>query len=262
MGMIEARSQSFTEEVLEASRTVPVLVDFWAPWCGPCRMLGPVLEKLEREYAGKWKLVKVNSDEEQALAGRYRVSGIPHCVLFKDGEPADTFTGALPEPHLRKFLDKHIPNEEHTALLTLARTDPMAAVAKILEEKTTGSDADAILWGAIPGILGQPEMLAQVLPRLPDHGAPFSDAVVALKEYMHRHRQEGAEGLAEAMSALEGLFDEKQAGSVLEALLRRFEEDPAHRELFKADLVGCFRILGQNHPLVNDVRKRLARLLA
>lgn len=259
--MISANQHSFQADVIEASKEQPVLVDFWAPWCGPCRMLGPVLEKLEKEYNGKWKLVKVNTDEEQALAAQFRISGIPHCILFSGGAPVDAFTGALPEPHLRKFLEKHVKDEKRQELLRLASSNPMAAVRQILDENRSGPDAEAILWGAMPAVIEDADLLQRVLERIPEAGSPFSDAVVALKEYIARHSKDGAEALAESLEVLKGLFNEARAASVLEGLLQRVKEDPARKAEFKADLITCFRILGQNHPVVNEVRKRLAMIL-
>lgn len=107
--MSDVTSQTFVQEVIETSRQVPVLVDFWAPWCGPCRTLGPMLEKLEHEYAGKWKLAKVNSDESPELSAHFNVRSIPHVVAFVDGKPVDQFIGVLPESQLRGFLDRVIP---------------------------------------------------------------------------------------------------------------------------------------------------------
>lgn len=100
----------FQEKVVAASQHVPVLVDFWAEWCAPCRTLKPMLEKLAAEYGGRFRLAKVNSDQNQDIAQRYGVRSIPSVKAFINGEMVDEFTGALPEPQLRAFLDRLIPS--------------------------------------------------------------------------------------------------------------------------------------------------------
>ena len=111
---------TFEKDVIEASKHAPVVVDFWAPWCGPCKSLGPLLEKLEHEYAGRWRLVKVNVDENPQLAAHFQVRSIPHVVAFEGGRPVDQFTGVLPENQLRAFIERLVPNpaqvEHRTAL--------------------------------------------------------------------------------------------------------------------------------------------------
>ncbi len=102
----DASSATFVRDVVEASLTVPVIVDFWAPWCGPCKQLGPILEKLVRQAGGAVRLVKVNVDENQDLATQMRVSSIPMVYAFHRGQPVDGFAGAIPESQVRAFIEK------------------------------------------------------------------------------------------------------------------------------------------------------------
>lgn len=137
--MIDVTIANFEAEVIEASMHTPVLVDFWAPWCGPCKVIGPILEKLEIEYAGRFKLVKIDSDQEQQLAAAFGIRSIPTCVLLKNGQPVDGFMGALPEGQLKAFLDKHVPSageveaeeEEAAAQEALADGDVEAALERL-----------------------------------------------------------------------------------------------------------------------------------
>ena len=107
---LDVTQANFSDVVLNAPAGTPVLVDFWAPWCGPCRMLKPILEKLAEDYAGKFILAKVNSDENTALATKYGVRGIPNVKAFKDGKIVDEFSGALPESAVRAFIDRLVPS--------------------------------------------------------------------------------------------------------------------------------------------------------
>lgn len=134
---IDVSIADFDDKVLAASRRVPVIVDFWAPWCQPCRILKPILEKLAAEYSGKFILAKINSDENQALAMRYGVRGIPAVKAFVGGELVDEFTGALPEAQIREFLDRLIPSPaeplRREALSLAAAGNLVAARQKMAE---------------------------------------------------------------------------------------------------------------------------------
>jgi putative thioredoxin len=133
--MLEIDEDSFEHEVLQASRSLPVVVDFWAPWCGPCRALGPLLEQLERGYAGRFKLVKVNADINPQLAARFQVRSIPYVLVFLDTAAVDGFVGALPEQQLRAFLDRVVPPpselERRRARELAERGDGAAATAAL-----------------------------------------------------------------------------------------------------------------------------------
>lgn len=126
--MIDVTIENFESEVIAASMEVPVLVDFWAPWCGPCKVIGPLLEKLEVAYGGRFKLVKIDSDQEQQLAGAFGIRSIPTCILLMGGRPVDGFQGAMPEGQIRAFLDKHLPPGEDLAEEAIEEEAPAAAL--------------------------------------------------------------------------------------------------------------------------------------
>jgi putative thioredoxin len=120
--------QNFETDLINASVQQPVLLDIWAPWCGPCKQLGPVLDRVEQAYGGRFKLAKLNSDDQPEIAGQlsqmFGVRSIPFCVLFKDGQPVDGFVGALPEAQIREFLDRHVaPAGEEAPAEEEAETD-------------------------------------------------------------------------------------------------------------------------------------------
>ena len=130
--VVDVGVSNFATEVVERSKTVPVLVDFWAEWCGPCKTLGPTLEALAEELDGAFVLAKVDTEREQDLAGAFQVQSIPTVVLVVDGRPADGFVGALPEAEIRRFLEPHIgPVEDplEPARAALEAGDAAAAVA-------------------------------------------------------------------------------------------------------------------------------------
>ena len=137
--------EDFTKDVIERSRTVPVLVDFWAEWCGPCRTLGPVLERLAGKAGSRWVLAKIDTERNQELAAKYGIRSIPNVKLFVDGEVANEFTGALPESAVAQWLERALPDPLRNEV---ARAEELLRSGKIPEAQTA---------------------LAHVLARSPDH---------------------------------------------------------------------------------------------
>jgi len=155
---IDVGSDNFDAVVLQGSAATPVLVDFWAPWCAPCRALGPILEKLAAEMAGRFVLAKLDTDRYPDLAGRYGVRGIPDVRLFVGGEVVDGFTGALPERELRAFLDRALPSPV-APLVAHARAlreagDAIGALEQLAEARALDADDEALLLEEVEVLLG------------------------------------------------------------------------------------------------------------
>jgi putative thioredoxin len=191
--MIDITLQNFESELIHGSMQQPVLLDIWAPWCGPCKQLGPVLEKLEVAYAGRFTLAKLNSDEVPEIASQlsqmFGVRSIPFCVMFNQGQPVDGFVGAVPEAQIREFLDKHVPSaaeleaeadlEEASALVEDGDAD--AALAKLQEAVAVDPGNDGARFDYVKLLLetGQlPE--AQVAYAPVASKAPFDGRIAAL----------------------------------------------------------------------------------
>ena len=144
---IEATDETFQEAILDASQEIPVLVDFWAPWCGPCKVIGPVLENLAAEMNGRFQLAKINVDENPGVAQAFRIQSIPAVMLFSQGTIKDQFMGAYPEPEIRKFLDNNLPSTgDLTAMdaLQLWNAGQKTQAAQIFDEILASDPKNAV----------------------------------------------------------------------------------------------------------------------
>jgi putative thioredoxin len=242
---------TFEHEVLEASAEVPVLVDFWAPWCAPCRALGPILEKLEREYAGRFKLVKVNSDEHQDLAAAFGVRSIPDVIAFRNGKPAAHFLGALPESQVRTFIDRLLPSAAD--LEDLARLD---RAEQLIEEKHA-EEAERLLGEVQPNAAldARREALLAAARFARAAGGADEDAL-SRKLAAQPEDLEARFALAQVHAAAHRY---REAMDELLAIVRKdkqWRDGEARKQL-----VNLFTLAGHQPELVSEYRRRLATAL-
>ncbi|MDE2348130.1 MAG: tetratricopeptide repeat protein [Gammaproteobacteria bacterium] len=279
---------AFAREVLEASQSMPVLVDFWAPWCAPCRTLGPLLERLEIQYAGRFKLVKVDSDANGALAARYQVRSIPYVVAFSGGAVADSFVGALPERQLREFIERVAPapaermRRDGLALVAAGQTDAgaallRAALAQDAELAGTRLDLAELLLDQMPPV--DAAKTAEVAALLEAAGpADRADSRAAAMQTRLASLRDSATLAAAAVLRdriaaeprdLAARFDlarrciaERDFGGALEQLTEIVARDrKADGDAARRLMLSVFDLAADDAPLVSSYRRRLSALI-
>lgn len=258
---------NFEEEVIKQSKNKPVLVDFWATWCGPCKMLGPILERAYQNSNAKWILKKVNVDDNPDLTARYAIRGIPAVKLFKDGKVADEFTGVIPESSFLKWLEKHIPNEENTELNEILkeinsenREMVESQLRKFIAQHPQNKEARLALSRII--YRKEPEEALQLLKDIREDDENFEEAnaIKTLGSLLLKRNDPGS--LIESpiknlyLEAIEAIRNAEWERA-LRQMIDIIQEDKSYdNEGARRAVIALFNLLGKTHELTRKYRRR------
>lgn len=281
--VVEVNEANFQQAVIEGSMQVPVVVDFWAPWCAPCRALGPILERLADEYGGRFLLAKINSDENPALATQFGVRGIPSVKAVLNGALIDEFTGALPESQVREFIDRVLPSPSEILRLKAvelcadgSHAEEALELLNQAAKADPGNESVRVDQARIHVDLGNLDAARKLLDSLGGL-AQMDDRVIAL-----RARLDLAQGAAQAgdLSVTEERVARDPADlearlqlatlyvaanrhrEALDHLLEIVKRDRAYKEdIGRKTILEVFSVLGPDNQLVEEYRRKLASAL-
>jgi len=245
MATIDVTEQDFETEVLERSKSVPVVVDFWAEWCGPCRALGPALEKAADAREGDVVLAKVDTDANPQLSAAFEIQGIPAVKAFKDGQVVSQFVGVQPPPAVERFFDELVPSEADR----LVETGDEASLRRAIELQPGHAEASLAL-GALLHRRGEADAALEILDNV-----PRSFAAEGLAARIRLEREDPA--LEPAFRAL----DDGETRQGLDLLLEALPNADGRKDDIRRVVVAVLDELGVEHPLSRDVRRRLAAAL-
>jgi putative thioredoxin len=255
--VVEATDQNFMESVVEESKRRPVVVDLWAAWCGPCRTLGPILEKVAEEHGGDFLLAKLDVDANPYTAGQFGVQSIPTVVAFRDGKPVDGFIGALPEPMVNEFVGRLLPTEADLEAREALEVelggdlgDAEARYREALEADDGNRDARLGL-GRVLAETGRDDEARQTLmPLLPDADAERVLAGIEVRSW-------GNDASPGTLASAKRLAAKGEYRQALDGMLGALGDDAASRQA----MLEVFSILGDDDALVAEYRRKLASAL-
>lgn len=259
---------NFQQQVIERSHKIPVLVDFWAPWCGPCRVLGPTLEQLAKEQKDRWELVKINTDEQPELAQEYDIMSIPNVKLFYKGKVVNEFVGALPKARIESWLDEAIPGGGISELQTILETttgypDTLAEEQLRLFLSKNPENREAKIALAKHAVFHDPEGAKSLVEDIhvaePEHGE--AEDIRTLADLISHSQANGSPAsarLLEARQALKNNDPESAIQRIIEATMvdKNYQDDLPRRSA-----IALFHLWGSEHELTRKYRRRFDMVL-
>lgn len=253
--VVDVTADEFATVVIKGSRQRPVLVDFWADWCAPCRVVAPILQTIAEDLRGKLLVAKVNTEEQRELAAQFGIRSLPTVKLFKDGQPVDEFMGALPESDIRAFLDKHIPRESDLLLVQaealLAKGETEAAIPLIEQARSADPDNPraTIAFARLQAVLGNFEAAEKLLDSLPLVENTKSEVQSLRARMMFDHVVSDAPDIGELEQRLNADPDDSEARYQLAA--RQFIAED-----YATSLEGFFTLLRKDRKYGDDAARK------
>lgn len=250
----------FQKEVIDKSFDQPVLVDFWAPWCGPCRVLGPTIEQIAEEQQSQWTLVKLNTEEEQEIAAQYQIQSIPNVKLFHQGQVIAEFSGALPRTSILNWLEEHLPNATRDNLQILLNRlqdgDPLALseLEQLVEENPDLKEARLALAQQL--VFNQAERAFALIEDFAA-GYQFYDEANYIRDLVTfiQHDPDLQVPIGKKIAAAQLAAEQNDLEALIQLIIDAVSIDKDYaKALPRKTGVAIFRTLGTQHPLTKDYR--------